>query len=145
MVGGMKPCSTCGEVKPLADFQVRRASKDGRTASCKVCLRLRDKERYNNDPSRKQYCKDGRKRYPLSAQKRHRRYIANHPEKRAAHIAVGNALRDGKIARKEHCEVCGSSKTEAHHHDYARQLDVWWLCNHCHRELHRLMQTARST
>ena len=138
----MKACSTCGEVKPLADFQVRRASKDGRTASCKTCLRLRDKARYDNDPNRKKYCKDAPKRYPLSAQQAKRKYIASNQNKRAAHNAINNALRDGKVTRKGHCEVCGEGGTEAHHHDYGKPLDVWWLCNHCHQRLHQLMRSV---
>jgi hypothetical protein len=32
--------------------------------------------------------------------------------------------------------VCGATKTEAHHTDYSRPLDVVWLCKHCHRLLH---------
>lgn len=41
----MKTCSTCGAEKQLSEFQVRRASKDGLTSSCKACLSTGDKAR----------------------------------------------------------------------------------------------------
>lgn len=33
----MKTCTKCGEVKPLAEFHVRRASRDGLAPKCKPC------------------------------------------------------------------------------------------------------------
>lgn len=55
-----------------------------------------------------------------------------------AHTAVGNALRDGKLERMP-CEVCGTGdKVHAHHKDYAKPLEVVWLCARCHHRLHAL-------
>ncbi len=34
------------------------------------------------------------------------------------------------------CEVCGSSRTEAHHDDYSNHLDVRWFCRRHHDHLH---------
>jgi hypothetical protein len=34
------------------------------------------------------------------------------------------------------CEVCGNTKTHAHHDDYRRPLDVRWLCRKHHEEEH---------
>ena len=62
------------------------------------------------------------------------RWEKANPEKRAAHIAVNNALRDGKIERKN-CK-CGSDSVQAHHADYANKLDVTWLCKTCHDKAH---------
>jgi len=33
-----KQCGGCGEVKSVNDFAFRKKSKDGRQASCRVCL-----------------------------------------------------------------------------------------------------------
>lgn len=64
-----------------------------------------------------------------------RKQIAKHPEKRRARVAVGNAVRDGRLKRGP-CS-CGSAKTQAHHHDYSKPLEVEWLCSRCHRDRHR--------
>lgn len=41
----MKTCSRCNQQKEERDFQIRRASNDGLTAACRVCLAEYDKER----------------------------------------------------------------------------------------------------
>jgi len=46
----MKLCTQCQEPKPLSEFGVRRASKDGHTAMCTVCRRAYKKAIYSNDP-----------------------------------------------------------------------------------------------
>ena len=59
----------------------------------------------------------------------------DNPEKRKANLAVGNALRAGKL-HKEPCAICGKIKSQAHHEDYYKPLDVVWLCGRHHMELH---------
>lgn len=49
---------------------------------------------------------------------------------------VNHAIRDGKLKR-EGCEICGSSESEAHHDNYNFPLDVRWLCFSHHREWHK--------
>ena len=39
MVESVKRCSTCHEIKPLSDYNVRRAAPDGRQARCRACAR----------------------------------------------------------------------------------------------------------
>lgn len=43
-------------------------------------------------------------------------------------------LEKGKIKRPTTCQRCGcqSDRIEASHNDYARALDVEWLCRPCH-------------
>lgn len=59
-------------------------------------------------------------------------------DKRKAQIALGNALRDGHILRGA-CDVGRScvGRVEGHHDDYARPLEVRWLCDAHHKEVHR--------
>ena len=52
-----------------------------------------------------------------------------------ARIAVGNAIRDGRLF-KQPCEVCNNPKVEAHHDDYTKPLAVRGLCKQHHEDLH---------
>jgi hypothetical protein len=66
-----------------------------------------------------------------------RRYEAKYPEKSAASRAVQEALRSGLLVRPSSCSRCAlSCKPHGHHDDYARPLDVTWLCRKCHRQRH---------
>jgi len=70
--------------------------------------------------------------------KRHQR----HPLERKARSALDNAVRLGKIARPNICQICGViTKPEAHHwqgYDPDHWLDVQWLCHQHHLEADRL-------
>lgn len=46
----MKTCSRCGVEKPLTEFVVRRASKDGYTPACAECLRTAKRVSYATNP-----------------------------------------------------------------------------------------------
>lgn len=134
-----KFCSQCGVEKPHDAFQKRKASKDGFTASCKACLKIRDAIR-DSSPERKKVKRDyaatdtGRERSNAAK----RAFDRRNPKKRSAHIAVGNAVRDGKLIRPDNCEKCNSvSALEAHHCDYNKPLDVMWLCDPCHKKWHK--------
>lgn len=52
-----------------------------------------------------------------------------------ARQALSNAVRRGELIRRP-CEVCGDPKSEGHHDDYAKLLDVRWLCRTHHRQHH---------
>jgi hypothetical protein len=64
-----------------------------------------------------------------------RDYRKKYPHKNAAHSAVNNAKRRGKLYPKP-CEICGSIKSEAHHDDYMKKLEVRWLCSTHHHSIH---------
>jgi hypothetical protein len=71
-----------------------------------------------------------------SHQKALKRLIDIDREKYRAHYATTNAVRDGRL-RRQPCEVCGAEKSQAHHDDYSKPLEVRWLCSRHHRELHK--------
>lgn len=65
----------------------------------------------------------------------YKEYITRFPNKIKAQRVLQYAVQRGIILR-EPCEVCGEIKTEAHHPDYAKPLDVMWLCSHHHKTWH---------
>src|SRR5258707_15218316 len=46
-----------------------------------------------------------------------------------------NAIRRGDIV-KWPCVICGAPRSEGHHWDYSKPLDVFWLCRKHHVEAH---------
>ena len=131
-----KLCAKCGEPKPHAEFYASSTASDGLLGKCKTCHRQDVKARYYEMHEeraayeRKRF-KDPRRRAAMARYLKARR--ARSPEKTRARNAVSNALRDGRLARLP-CQHCGNPRSQAHHHDYSKPLDVEWLCFKCHRE-----------
>lgn len=62
-----------------------------------------------------------------------RKWQINNREKTNAHAKVHRAIANGRLVRSMNCEECGKKcKTEGHHEDYSKPLDVIWLCKICH-------------
>lgn len=131
----MKTCFKCGETKPLSEFYAHPRMRDGRLNKCTACTR---KDVQENRVARighyraydRARCTEERHRSIALSHKRH------HDHHRAR-VTVHNALRRGTLVRRP-CEVCNDPKTEAHHTDYARPLDVRWLCRKHHGMAHRM-------
>jgi hypothetical protein len=63
----------------------------------------------------------------------------------AAHTALQQALADRILKRPLHCEQCGEFWKETlhgHHDDYAKPLDVRWLCRSGHTRHHIALRKA---
>jgi len=138
----MKTCSRCGIEKHESEYQIRRASNDGLTASCKLCLKVYDKKRAilpHRVKAREDYAKSPHGKEICGAVKK--RWIDRNKEKHAAHWAIRNAIKRGKMQQKP-CEKCGAQKAHAHHHDYSKPLDVVWLCPPHHKQAHALIKKA---
>jgi hypothetical protein len=71
----------------------------------------------------------------VKAANQRRRHHGPERHKIMARVMVHDRIKSGKLARQS-CEVCGNAKVDAHHDDYARPLDVRWLCRRHHREHH---------
>jgi len=79
----------------------------------------------------KQYTEENPEKYNEYSKKMREKY----PEKVKARRAVSHAIRSGHLIRSTECAACHKScKPEAHHEDYAKPLDVEWLCNPCHKK-----------
>ncbi len=52
---------------------------------------------------------------------------------------VITAVRHGKLKRPNDsvCQECGALKAHKHHDDYAKPLEVMYLCRTCHRKRHK--------
>ena len=69
------------------------------------------------------------------------RWNVRNAEKRKAHKVVEQAIAKGDLVPLPCCE-CGAVPAEAHHDDYAKPLDVRWLCSKHHSALHRAKRLA---
>lgn len=133
-----KPCFKCGVTKPITDFYAHPQMGDGRLNKCKECTKRDVSENYR--ANFEHYQNYERERFKLPERKRdvskYRRARAERtPEKVRARYMVGSAIRRGSLVRQP-CEHCGEPKSQAHHEDYSKPLDVRWLCFVCHRKAH---------
>lgn len=139
----MKTCFKCGVPKPRSEFYAHPKMADGLVGKCKECNKNDVRERYAVTREQRAAYDKKREQDPerkINKQRYMRKHRDEHPDKYAARGAVNNAIRDGRLVRQP-CLLCGDKKTQAHHEDYSKPLDVEWLCFKCHRE-HRHQQTT---
>lgn len=111
---------------------------DGHLGKCKECAK-RD-VRSNRKSNISYYRSYDKARGSRASPESMRRYREANPEKIRAQAKVNNAIIGGRLAKHFECEVCQSGdNVVAHHHDYSKPLDVWWLCQPCHTHLHSVM------
>ena len=131
----MKTCFKCGEEKELDGFYRHPMMKDGHLNKCKECNKvdssMRDPEKLR-EYERKRSSRPERKEYAIRRQRENRR---KYPEKNRARRILLYHKRKGSVIQQP-CEVCGNPKTQAHHDDYSRPLEVRWLCMICHKRHH---------
>jgi len=149
-----KECFKCGTRKSLTEFYKHPQMKDGRVNKCKECNKqdVRDNRRKRIDyytdyeqqramlphriAQRTKYEKtEAGKR---AVQRGHTKYRETYPIRNGARIIVNNAVRDKRLAKSKCCSECGISgiRIHGHHDDYAKPLEVRWLCCACHRKWH---------
>lgn len=132
-------CTRCGRIKPAADF-VKDRRTGGPKAWCRACenayhraYRRRKLERHRELDRRKWHRrKDKAREYERLPRVRQRK---------AARQAVFWSVRSGHMDRPETCQRCGAKPLphclHGHHPDYAKPLEVVWLCSLCHGQEHR--------
>ena len=129
-----KKCFKCGGVKPRTEFYRHNRMADGLLGKCKECTKADVRKHRCENDSVREY--DRRRGNRQSAEYR-RRYKERFPAKSKAQNAVNNAVRDGRLAKPDCCQECGSTfAIHGHHDDYAKPLEVRWLCALCHRRWH---------
>lgn len=100
-------CSTCGKQRDTAVYTAEHQAR-----YCRACHAA--------------YMREWRKTNPMSPEQK---------RKDNARSYANVYLRRGKIQRQP-CKACGHEKAEMHHHDYAKPLEVEWLCRPCHLQEH---------
>lgn len=148
-----RTCTRCRKTEKETEFY------SGRGSSCKACSRARMRKYRARNRSAVRAADKRRDRNParvaarLAYSRTERGKKANakgltasrkrSPEKIAARNSVSMALRSGSVSRAK-CRDCGSVRTEAHHHDYSKPLDIVWLCRAHHLAEHaRIKETIR--
>ena len=101
-------CSVCKKQKPKDSFYFNNSRHKNVHSRCKQCEKIRSE-------LRKEYFREYMKRDS----------VVNHHKWEAR-------LKARKFLTQKPCEVCGSSKSEAHHPDYNEPLKVIWLCHSHH-------------
>ena len=133
-----KKCYSCGEDKPLEDLKKDKRYSYGRISLCKKCHN-KDYSAYNKISRKKQWSrlKEWRdnNREHVNAQAIRYQQTEIGKIRKSAHDKVYNAIRTGKL-NKQPCEICGEN-AHAHHEDYAKPLEVNWLCRSHHAERHQ--------
>lgn len=73
-------------------------------------------------------------------------YRGGSAAKDVAQNKLEQALKRGDVQRPSHCSRCGTidrpfkdgrSSIQAHHEDYEKPLEVVWVCQKCHHQIHR--------
>ena len=137
-----KKCFKCKVNKPIEMFYKHPKMADGYVNKCKECNK---KDVRKNRAAKIDYYRE----YDVAraktetrkklAKKQHVKWKELNQVKRAAHIMVGNAVRDGRLKKQYECSSCGKTDCviHGHHDDYTKPLDVRWLCAVCHSVWHK--------
>jgi hypothetical protein len=135
----MKKCFRCNNEKPLSEFYKHSMMADGHLNKCKECTRADSKKTYEKIQSTPELAIRERKRQRIKENRRRlegktKKYIYK-KQKRPAQIVFNAAVKSGKVLKKP-CEICGKEKSQGHHEDYSKPLDVVWLCVRHHNDRH---------
>ncbi|MCP3851639.1 MAG: hypothetical protein GY694_15570 [Gammaproteobacteria bacterium] len=157
----MKTCSKCKEEKLKSEFYKHSAMSDGYLGKCKECTkkdahktRNNNLEYYRDYDRRRSHKPERLKLRGLTGEeslfchvpKTHKAYPKlktnngliskiREPKKRHARSVVNGAIKTGKLT-KQPCAFCGDIKSQGHHEDYSKPLDIVWLCSKHHAAVH---------
>ena len=137
----LKKCFKCGKEKDLSMFYKHGQMADGHLGKCKECTKSDStKHRSDNIEQVRQYDKD-RSKLPhrkILAAKCLKKFRSDNPLASAAHSKVERAIESGVLIRPDKCTTCKTKgKVVGHHHDYKKPLEVAWLCQPCHKQVHK--------
>lgn len=134
-----KICFKCKIEWPLIYFYKHSQMRDGHLNKCKKCAKKDALDYRHQNIERIRVYDRERSKAPNAVKRRTqatKEWRKKNPEKYKAHNVLNNAVRGKKIS-KQPCCICGSEKTEAHHEDYSKPLNVIWVCSLHHHDLHK--------
>jgi ribosomal protein S27AE len=135
-----RTCRKCGLTKPVAtDFRPVTHFPNRTRYTCRTCETADGQRWRENNPDRaRESWRRNRNNEKGSARKAD--WVRRNKQKDLAQRRLRDHCRRGKIQRQTVCEQCGSGGyIHAHHDDYAKPLDVRWLCAKCHNAVHRVL------
>lgn len=115
----MKKCYKCGFLKPLNDFHLRKSSKDGYQATCKLCQKIALADRRKADPIKhSNYQKKWRNKNPERAKE------INRKTKLKTTYGISPEQFNNMLADQDGCcKICKSP------HPHGKGT---WHIDHCH-------------
>ena len=143
----MKTCLRCKTNQPLENFSRDRSRRSGLSAYCRTCMNKQGKQVYlriMNDPKlhavrRTQHRAEANRRYkknPEVACVAASAAYARHLDRNRARRKVRLAVASGALSKPKTCSQCNGvplpRRLHGHHEDYAKPLEVEWLCSGCH-------------
>ena len=155
----MKQCFKCNTEKPLSEFYKHPRMLDGHVNKCKECNKKDVRKNYRVNIDKYKIYERKRTHLPhrialrtLSANpttycvipKDHKAstdmdcrvsWTIKNPNKKKASDTLLSAVKNGNV-KKYPCVFCGEHKSQGHHYDYSKPLDVIWLCAKHHARVH---------
>lgn len=138
-----KFCAGCERSLPIDRFSLRYEkgrSPESRASRCKECA-CRRRSEWARRTGYSLVEEERRKANPEYLRKksiRQREWRERNGDKKRAHKICWTAEKRGILKPPTGCQSCGVEvrRLHKHHADYARPLDVVWLCPSCHMRTH---------
>jgi len=100
--------------------------------TCSKC----DKPIENELVGRQRYCRKCKAENTKLHRKNYSELSEEEKMKSNARAYLHVYVKRGKLTKLP-CSICGDEKSEAHHTDYNKPIDVIWYCRKCHMEQHK--------
>ena len=133
----VKKCPICNK-----DFDCLAANK--RKWCSRKCFGISETKRGFNIKDIRKYERIKRKKYYRENSDIVKRIVKKsalkYKEKVLARVKVNEAIRTGKLVKPNECSVCYQQEMRivGHHPDYSKPLEVIWLCDVCHKAIHKI-------
>jgi len=136
-------CSTCKQFSPRANFYTDKKSPSGLKSECRKCHGITCMATCNRELKRdrdRDWMKSSSyaKREEVKARRRNLRRGKGKSLEERVRILTNRAVELDLLERPEKCSLCcETGDVDAHHWDYSKPLDVFWVCPRCHGIMHR--------